>query len=193
MLTIMLAMAFVNVLNEAARDADVYRMLARGKGFKATVKVENSFRLGILLAFIAIAIRLYLVVGFDVVIVGCVGTWIAYTIYNGTASLLFKTASIVKYWRKEKGGNPDKDDPYDLAIPVERFRQRAYLGRRMAADEELQCKMPAETSDQDCDPVGHPPPPTAAPSPPGLIEAWSPTSNNTASDEDGAPPQQRFE
>ena len=34
-------MAFCNALNEAARDADVYRMFARGQGYLATVKVQN--------------------------------------------------------------------------------------------------------------------------------------------------------
>merc|ERR1719379_1074179 len=137
MLTIMLAMAFVNALNETARDADVYRMFARGKGFIATVKVEDSFRYGIYLAFCAIAIRLYLLIGIDVLIVGSSGAWIAWKTFQPTSALLFKTASIVKYWRKEKGGNPDEDDPYDLAIPVERFKQRAHLGRVMMTRSDL--------------------------------------------------------
>ena len=28
--------------------------------------------------------------------------------------LLFSNASIVNYWRRELGGNPDEDDPFDL-------------------------------------------------------------------------------
>ena len=32
MLSILIAMGFVNVLNEAARDSDVIRMFARGQG-----------------------------------------------------------------------------------------------------------------------------------------------------------------
>merc|ERR1712232_1544311 len=38
MLCILLAMAFSNALNEAARDSDIFRMFSRGKGFYATVK-----------------------------------------------------------------------------------------------------------------------------------------------------------
>ena len=36
MLTILLAMGFVNALNEAARDSDVFRMFARGQGAERT-------------------------------------------------------------------------------------------------------------------------------------------------------------
>merc|ERR1712048_70609 len=35
--SILLAMSFVNALNETARDSDVFRMFARGRGFLATV------------------------------------------------------------------------------------------------------------------------------------------------------------
>ena len=43
MLCILLAMSFVNALNEAARDADVFRMFGRGQGFVATVKAQYAF------------------------------------------------------------------------------------------------------------------------------------------------------
>jgi len=42
LLAILLAMSFCNALDETARDADVYRMFSRGKGFLATVKVRPS-------------------------------------------------------------------------------------------------------------------------------------------------------
>jgi hypothetical protein len=35
-------MSFGNALNETAREADVFRMFARGKGFLATVKVHDA-------------------------------------------------------------------------------------------------------------------------------------------------------
>ena len=54
MLCIMLAMGFVNALNETARDSDVFRMFARGKGFLATVKCQNAFRAGAGLDFLGI-------------------------------------------------------------------------------------------------------------------------------------------
>merc|ERR1712142_723089 len=53
MLSILLAMAFVNALNEAARDSDVYRMFSRGKGFIATVKCQYAFRLGCAADYVA--------------------------------------------------------------------------------------------------------------------------------------------
>ena len=56
MLSIVLAMAFVNALNEACRDSDVFRMFARGHGYLATVKVQNAFRQGAAANFVAIAV-----------------------------------------------------------------------------------------------------------------------------------------
>ena len=64
---------------------------------------------------------------------------IVWKIHTDTATLLFKNGSIVKYWRKEKGGNPDPDDPYDLSIPIERFKQRVAVGRQL--DEEYAVAM----------------------------------------------------
>ena len=127
-------MSFVNVLNETARDADVYRILARGKGFKATEKVQKAFRLGVVLAFAAILVRLYVTLGVDVLILAFVASSIAGKMFFEASTLLYSTGSIVKYWRPEKGGKPDADDPYDLSIPVERCLQRADLGRRLSAE-----------------------------------------------------------
>ena len=44
--SIILAMAFVNALNETAREADVFRMFARGQGYLATFKCQQAFRRG---------------------------------------------------------------------------------------------------------------------------------------------------
>jgi len=123
-LTIVLAMAFVNALNEAARDADVYRMFARGQGFLATVKVQQAFRLGAISNIIAMVIigETYLgleVVGLWTLLFGCV-----FAVYMPTSKRLFSTASIVSYWRSELGGKPDKGDPYELDVPIACFRQR---------------------------------------------------------------------
>ena len=41
----------------------------------------------------------------------------------------------MRYWRQSKGRRtPGVADPYDLSIPLERFKERAKVGRRMAAD-----------------------------------------------------------
>ena len=45
---IFLAMAFTNALNECARDSDVIRMFAEGKGYAATQKTEKAFYGGVL-------------------------------------------------------------------------------------------------------------------------------------------------
>ena len=44
MFCIMLAMGFMNAIAETARDADVYRIFARGQGFKATEKAPRQAR-----------------------------------------------------------------------------------------------------------------------------------------------------
>jgi hypothetical protein len=96
-------MSFGNALNEAARDADVIRMFARGKGFLATVTIENSFRLGVAFDFIAMLSILEYYMGWEFCVVfALVGAYM-YRIYTETASLLFSSASIVKYWRPELG------------------------------------------------------------------------------------------
>jgi hypothetical protein len=51
-------------------------------------------------------------------------------IFRTTSSLLFEKASIVDYWREDRGGKPDAGDPYDLRIVMELFRARAAQGRK---------------------------------------------------------------
>lgn len=132
--TILLAMSFVNALNEAARDADVFRMFSKGKGYLATEKCQHVFRAGVLLSLIAIMVRLFDTLGVEIVAVAAAFLCWGWRVYAGTTSALFSNGSIMHYWREGKGGNNGKDDPYDLSIPLERFKQRAQVGRRMAAD-----------------------------------------------------------
>jgi len=125
LLCILLAMAFHNALNEAARDSDVFRMFARGKGFKATMKCQTAFRVGAFTCCIALTAVAQESVGWEMVVWAALLAATVIHIYQGTAHLLFSNASIVKYWRKELGGKPDADDPYDLGVPVDYFRMRA--------------------------------------------------------------------
>merc|ERR1712228_897638 len=128
-------MGFINALNEAARDSDVYRMFCRGKGFLATVKCQYSFRVGCVADYIAVAAAATAYIHWIEVVVGLVILLIGTgRVYKQTANLLFTSGSIVRYWREELGGKPDKDDPYDLHVPVECFKERAKLNRDLYMD-----------------------------------------------------------
>lgn len=50
--------------------------------------------------------------------------------FRTTTVKLFKSASIVDYWREDLGGQPAADDPYDLSIVMELFRARVAQGRK---------------------------------------------------------------
>jgi hypothetical protein len=132
MLCIMLSMSFVNALNEAARDSDVFRMFARGQGFKATVKCQMAFRIGAALDLISMLSAAHYFMGWEAIIFAIICVIVVLKIYFDTAGLLFRNTSIVKYWRQELGGNPDADDPYDLQLPVERFADRVEEGRKFS-------------------------------------------------------------
>merc|ERR1711988_451473 len=56
MLSILLGMAFVNALNETARDSDVFRLFSRGKGYLATVKCQYTFRVGCVGDYLSMAV-----------------------------------------------------------------------------------------------------------------------------------------
>jgi len=126
MLSILLAMAFCNALNETARDSDVFRIFARGEGFIATVRTQLSFDIGCIADIIGIMVAVTNYITWVEVLVGTVVlsiiTWIQ---LRKTKRLLFMNGSIVKYWREELGGKPDENDPYDLQLPAECFRRRA--------------------------------------------------------------------
>lgn len=127
-LCIFLATAFTNALSEAARDSDVIRMFARGQGFNATVKCERAFRVGVAADFIGLLLVLYSLVGREVLAIILCSVVVASKIYLDTTTLLFNNGSLLGYWRKDTGGMPDADDPYDLGLPVEMLQKRARDG-----------------------------------------------------------------
>ena len=135
--SIILAMAFVNALNETAREADVFRMFARGQGYLATFKCQQAFRRGAGFCMLAIAAVSLEYIGWDAV------AWIAallfYVLHNfsKTSNLLFSTGSLVHYWREELGGKPDADDPYEIAPAVHVFKERVKFSRGVLGDEDF--------------------------------------------------------
>lgn len=124
MLSILLGMAFVNVLNEAARDSDIIRMFARGKGFVATVKCQRAFTAGCIADFVGLLVAFKMAVGWEALPVAVLMTCLVLRPYRQTSQLLYTSASIIGYWRQELGGKPDADDPFDLDIPVGCLQKR---------------------------------------------------------------------
>jgi hypothetical protein len=124
-LCIFLAMAFHNALNEAARDSDVFRIFARGKGFRATARCQAMFRIGAISSCVSLVTAAQESTGWDFVVFAAILFGLAVSTYRGTSALLFSSGSIVDYWREELGGKPDADDPYDLTVPLELFSARA--------------------------------------------------------------------
>jgi hypothetical protein len=135
--TIILAMAFVNALNETAREADVFRMFARGQGYLATFKCQQAFRRGAGFCMLAIAAVSLEYIGWDAV--AWIAVLLAYVLYNfsKTSNLLFTTGSLVHYWREELGGKPDADDPYEIAPAVHVFKERVKFSRGVLGDEDF--------------------------------------------------------
>jgi hypothetical protein len=130
---IMLSMAFVNALNETARDCDVYRMFSRGQGYDATVKVERDFLYGVGFNFLAVMLA-----GSTYTTGVAPGVFICFCLYvfreyKTISHRLFATASVQHYWRPEKGGKPDAGDPYDLEVPMVSFKERAEDGKLLAS------------------------------------------------------------
>jgi len=134
--SIILAMAFVNALNETAREADVFRMFARGQGYLATFKCQQAFRRGAAFVMLAIAAVSLEYIGWDAVV--WIAALLAYVLRNfaKTSNLLFSTGSLVHYWREELGGKPDADDPYEIAPAVHVFKERVKFSRGVLGDEE---------------------------------------------------------
>mmetsp|Transcript_82422 Transcript_82422/g.256015 ORF Transcript_82422/g.256015 Transcript_82422/m.256015 type:complete len:434 (-) Transcript_82422:15-1316(-) len=131
MLCILLAMSFVNALNEAPRDCDIYRMFSRGKGFFATLKCQRTFAWGCFFDIVAVSTAVTHHLDWEAVI--AVVVLIAFTVYSlrRTSGLLFRNASIVNYWREELGGKPDKNDPFDLSIPVSAFQEASRCNQQL--------------------------------------------------------------
>ena len=134
--SIILAMAFVNALNETAREADVFRMFARGQGYLATFKCQQAFRRGAAFVMLAIAAVSLEYIGWDAVV--WIAALLAYVLRNfaKTSNLLFSTGSLVHYWREELGGKPDADDPYEIAPAVHVFKERVKFSRGVLGDED---------------------------------------------------------
>jgi hypothetical protein len=60
--------AFVNALNECARESDVFRVFARGQGFLATYKCQKAFRIGSACTMVAIGAVSLEMIGWDAVV-----------------------------------------------------------------------------------------------------------------------------
>jgi hypothetical protein len=133
MLCIALAMSFVNALNETARDSDVYRMLSRGQGFQATLKCQYAFGVGCLADYIAVAMTLttYGISWYEPLVIIPTIVAACAVIFTRTSTLLFNSGSIVNYWRKDKGGNPDPNDPYKLDMPSACFCEKAAMNQEV--------------------------------------------------------------
>eukprot|EP00413_Alexandrium_margalefii_P027866 CAMPEP_0204570348 /NCGR_PEP_ID=MMETSP0661-20131031/38266_1 /ASSEMBLY_ACC=CAM_ASM_000606 /TAXON_ID=109239 /ORGANISM="Alexandrium margalefi, Strain AMGDE01CS-322" /LENGTH=465 /DNA_ID=CAMNT_0051578527 /DNA_START=48 /DNA_END=1443 /DNA_ORIENTATION=+ len=142
MLSILIGMGFNNALNEAARDSDVFRIFARGKGFVATVKCERAFMFGCCADFLALttAISIY-TSWYEAFGVVAVLTAVVISVHTRTVQRLFTNGSICRYWREELGGKPDEDDPYDLQVAMDLF------GQRVRFDEEYFQKLSLGTLD----------------------------------------------
>jgi hypothetical protein len=96
----MLAMAFTNALNEAARDADVIRIFGEGKGFVATRQCQLSFCIGLIfLGLAASATMLIYFTLFDALVIAIFVSIPLYRVYVPTSKLLFSASSLTAYWR----------------------------------------------------------------------------------------------
>merc|ERR1712038_42802 len=80
-LCIFLAMSFVNVLNESARDSDVYRLFSDGKGFYATVKCQWCFTIGCAADILALIAVMQHFLGWEVIAVTVLLTTIMGLVY----------------------------------------------------------------------------------------------------------------
>jgi hypothetical protein len=91
---ILLAMAFVNALNETARDCDVYRMFSRGKGYAATVSVQKSFLYGVGCNFLAVMLAGSTYINAVAPSFFLLFSAYIWREYKTVANLLFSTASV---------------------------------------------------------------------------------------------------
>ena len=110
-LAIILAMAFVNALNECARESDVFRVFARGQGFLATYKCQKAFRIGSVCTMVAVGAVSLEMIGWDAVAFELLLAVYVVRTFAHTSHLLFSSGSLVNYWRTELGGKPDDGRP----------------------------------------------------------------------------------
>lgn len=149
-LAIILAMAFVNALNECARESDVFRVFARGQGFLATYKCQKAFRLGSACTMVAVGAVSLEMIGWDAVAFELLLAAYVVRTFTHTSHLLFSNGSLVNYWRTELGGKPDEDDPYDIQPAVEVFKERLKYSHGVLGDPLESAKMSmagSQTSD----------------------------------------------
>eukprot|EP00933_Yihiella_yeosuensis_P021360 TRINITY_DN16907_c0_g1_i1.p1 TRINITY_DN16907_c0_g1~~TRINITY_DN16907_c0_g1_i1.p1 ORF type:complete len:393 (-),score=82.35 TRINITY_DN16907_c0_g1_i1:352-1530(-) len=123
-LTILIAMAFHNALNEAARDSDVYRMFAKGKGFRATWACQMAFRVGAASVCVGITAVAQESIGWEMVVWAAFLAGAVIFIYKRIENRLVTTATLCHYWREDTGGKPDPNDPYDLTVPLQCFEKK---------------------------------------------------------------------
>ena len=133
-LAIILAMAFVNALNECARESDVFRVFARGQGFLATYKCQKAFRIGSVCTMVAVGAVSLEMIGWDAVAFELLLAAYVVRTFTHTSHLLFSNGSLVNYWRTELGGKPDEDDPYDIQPGVEVFKERLKYSHGVLGD-----------------------------------------------------------
>jgi len=133
-LAIILAMAFVNALNECARESDVFRVFARGQGFLATYKCQKAFRIGSVCTMVAVGAVSLEMIGWDAVAFELLLAAYVVRTFAHTSHLLFSSGSLVNYWRTELGGKPDEDDPYDIQPGVEVFKERLKYSHGVLGD-----------------------------------------------------------
>ena len=133
-LAIILAMAFVNALNECARESDVFRVFARGQGFLATYKCQKAFRIGSVCTMVAVGAVSLEMIGWDAVAFELLLAAYVVRTFAHTSHLLFSNGSLVNYWRTELGGKPDEDDPYDIQPGVEVFKERLKYSHGVLGD-----------------------------------------------------------
>mmetsp|Transcript_163747 Transcript_163747/g.397975 ORF Transcript_163747/g.397975 Transcript_163747/m.397975 type:complete len:164 (+) Transcript_163747:3-494(+) len=98
-------------------------MFARGQGFYATVRCQVAFRVGCVADLLAVATASSYHLGWEAVVGALVCALYVVVQASRSAKLLFSTASVVDYWREDKGGKPDQDDPYDLQVPFGVFKE----------------------------------------------------------------------
>ena len=72
-------------------------------------------------------------IGWEAVGVFAICMWQAMKRVNYWTQLLFSVSSIVNYWRIEMGGKPDDDDPFELGVPLTRFKKRCKVATWMSS------------------------------------------------------------
>merc|ERR1712217_289272 len=109
------------------------RMFGQGKGFLATVKCQRAFTVGCIADVVSLVVAAKMHVGWEMPSIAAVMGLFCWWVFRTTRHLLYSSASILGYWREDRGGKPAPDDPYDLAVPVACMKQRAEDFRKVSA------------------------------------------------------------